>query len=177
VTPFAEFALMRHVEQQADQLEALSQHDPLTGAPNRRAWDVALALALNRAGRDGTPVTVVLLDLDRFKLFNDTYGHQSGDRLLKEAVAAWQPQLRGGDLLARYGGEEFVLLLPQVSVDQAYAVLERLQQAVPMNQTFSAGLAVWNGQESPDALLARADTALYAAKNAGRDQVALAPAA
>jgi diguanylate cyclase (GGDEF)-like protein len=168
--------LIRRVEQQADQLEALSQHDALTGAPNRRAWDAALPLALNHASRAGTPLTVVLLDLDHFKRFNDTYGHQMGDRLLKEAVTAWQPRLRGGDVLARYGGEEFVLLLPQVSLQQASEVVERLRQDMPMGQSFSAGLAVWDGLESADALLARADAALYAAKDAGRDQVVFAAA-
>jgi diguanylate cyclase (GGDEF)-like protein len=166
--------LIAQVEQQADQLEALSQHDPLTGAANRRAWDAALPLALDGARRDGTSLVMVLLDLDHFKRFNDTHGHQMGDRLLKEVVAAWQSRLRRGDVLARYGGEEFVVLLPQASLEQAYEVVERLRQAMPLSQSFSAGLAVWDGQEASDALLARADTALYAAKDAGRDRVVLA---
>jgi diguanylate cyclase (GGDEF)-like protein len=118
---------------------------------------------------------LALLDLDHFKRFNDTYGHQMGDQLLKDAVAAWKSRLRRGDVLARYGGEEFVVLLPQASLDHAYEVVERLREAMPLDQSFSAGLAVWDRQEPSDALLARADAALYAAKDAGRDQVVLAP--
>lgn len=168
--------LIQRIRRQADQLEALTQQDPLTGAANRRAWDASLPLAFDRARRDGTALTVVLLDLDRFKVFNDTHGHQAGDRLLKEAVAAWQSQLRHGDLLARYGGEEFILYLPQVPQQQAYEIVERLRQVTPLDQSFSAGLAVWNGHESGEVLLARADTAMYGAKQAGRDQIVLAAA-
>jgi diguanylate cyclase (GGDEF)-like protein len=167
--------LIGQIKQQAAELETLSQHDPLTGAANRRAWDSALPLALDRARRDGTQLVIVLLDLDHFKRFNDTYGHQMGDRLLEDAVTAWRPRLRQGDVLARYGGEEFVVLLPQASLDHAYNVVERLRQAMPLGQSFSAGLAVWDGDEPSDALLARADAALYAAKDAGRDRVVLAP--
>jgi diguanylate cyclase (GGDEF)-like protein len=167
--------LIAQIKQQAAELETLSQHDPLTGAANRRAWDAALPLALDRARADGSRLSVVLLDLDYFKRFNDTYGHQMGDRLLEDAVTAWRPRLREGDVLARYGGEEFVVLLPNATLEQAYDVVERLREAMPLGQSFSAGLAVWDGDEPSDALLARADAALYAAKDAGRDQVVLAP--
>jgi predicted signal transduction protein with EAL and GGDEF domain len=95
--------LIRQVEQQAAQLETLAQHDPLTGAANRRAWDHALPVEMDRARRAGTPLAVALLDLDHFKRFNDQYGHQAGDQLLRTATEAWRSLLRSSDLLARYG--------------------------------------------------------------------------
>lgn len=174
--------LLQQVEQQAsilgrqaEELTQLAQRDPLTGLANRRAWERALALALEHAQRDGTLLTLAVIDLDHFKRYNDQYGHQGGDRLLKEAAAAWKSGLRSNDVLARYGGEEFALLIPDGGTEAA-VLLDRLRPLTPSGQTFSAGLAVWDGQESSDELFARADTALYDAKNAGRNRVALAAA-
>jgi diguanylate cyclase len=163
--------LIRQVEQQAAQLETLAQHDPLTGAANRRAWDHALPVEMDRARRAGTPLVVALLDLDHFKRFNDQYGHQAGDQLLRAATEAWRSLLRSSDLLARYGGEEFAVLLPSSTLGQAVEVVDRLRQATPLAQTFSAGVALWHGTETSDQLVARADKALYRAKQAGRDRV------
>jgi diguanylate cyclase len=109
-----------------------------------------------------------MIDLDHFKKFNDEYGHPAGDRLLKGAAAAWTGELRGVDLLARYGGEEFIALLPGSSGDEAVEVLGRLRAATPLGQSFSAGVAMWDGVETSDELIARADEALYQAKAAGR---------
>jgi diguanylate cyclase len=163
--------LIRQVEQQAAQLETLAQHDALTGAANRRAWDSRLPVEMDRARRAGTPLAVALLDLDHFKRFNDQYGHQAGDQLLKSATMAWQSLLRSSDLLARYGGEEFAVLLPSSTLGQAVDALDRLRAATPLAQTFSAGVAMWHGDETSDQLVARADKALYQAKQAGRNQV------
>jgi diguanylate cyclase (GGDEF)-like protein len=163
--------LVRQVEEQSEQLAALARRDGLTGIPNRRTWDNELPVAMDRARRDGVPLAVAILDLDHFKDFNDQYGHQAGDRLLKSATAAWSRMLRTTDLLCRYGGEEFGVLLPAATTDQAAEVLERLRAVTPQGQTFSAGLAGWDGQEVSDELVARADRALYAAKAAGRDRV------
>jgi diguanylate cyclase (GGDEF)-like protein len=163
--------LVRQVEEQSEQLAALARRDGLTGIPNRRTWDSELPVAMDRARRDGVPLAVAILDLDHFKDFNDQYGHQAGDRLLKSATAAWSRMLRTTDLLCRYGGEEFGVLLPAATTDQADEVLERLRAVTPQGQTFSAGLAGWDGQEVSDELVARADRALYAAKAAGRDRV------
>ena len=115
-----------------------------------------------------------MLDLDRFKRFNDEYGHQAGDRLLKTAAAAWSGQLRTVDHLARYGGEEFIVLLPTASAELATMVLERLRSATPAGQTFSAGVATWDRNETSEELIARADQALYEAKDAGRDRIQVA---
>jgi diguanylate cyclase (GGDEF)-like protein len=163
--------LIRQVERQAAQLEMLAEHDPLTGAANRRAWERAVPVEMDRARRAGTPLTLALLDLDHFKRFNDEYGHQAGDRLLKRATAAWQTLLRTTDLLARYGGEEFAVLLPGVPLASGVEVVDRLRQITPRAQTLSAGVACWDGSETSDQFMARADQALYQAKHAGRNQV------
>jgi diguanylate cyclase (GGDEF)-like protein len=163
--------LVRQVEDQAEQLAALARHDGLTGVPNRRTWDGELPVAMDRARRDGKPLTVALLDLDHFKRHNDEHGHQAGDRLLKDATAAWSAALRSTDLLCRYGGEEFGVLMPGATAEQAAEVLERLRAVTPGSQTFSAGVACWDRREISDELVARADRALYAAKAAGRDRV------
>jgi diguanylate cyclase (GGDEF)-like protein len=163
------------LEKQAVVLRELAQHDALTGLPNRRAWDAALSTVVTRGARDGSSFCVAILDLDYFKRYNDSFGHPAGDRLLKTAAATWAARLRRSDLLARYGGEEFVVLLPDTTEAQAVALLDELRAATPENQTFSAGVAVWDGIEPEQALLERADRALYTAKEAGRNRVACAP--
>jgi diguanylate cyclase (GGDEF)-like protein len=123
--------LVRQVEEQSDQLAALARHDGLTGIPNRRTWDRELPVAMDRARRDDVPLSVAILDLDHFKHFNDRFGHQAGDRLLKSATTAWSQLLRSTDLLCRYGGEEFSVLLPDATIEQAAEVLERLRRITP----------------------------------------------
>jgi diguanylate cyclase (GGDEF)-like protein len=151
----------------------LAASDPLTGLPNRRRWDEEAARMVARAERTGEPLTIALLDLDRFKSYNDAHGHQAGDRLLKTAAAAWRDQLRAGDLLARWGGEEFAVALPGATAEQAVPVLERLRRATPDGQTASAGAASFSPGASLAELVERADQALYAAKAAGRDRLQL----
>jgi diguanylate cyclase (GGDEF)-like protein len=167
--------LVREIDAQAHQLRLLAQVDELTGLPNRRAWSGELPHALERARRDARPLAVAMIDLDRFKSFNDEYGHPAGDRLLKSAAAAWTAELRGVDVLARYGGEEFIALLPDATADQAVEILARLRAATPLGQSFSAGVSVWDGRESSDELIARADETLYQAKGAGRRRTAVHP--
>ncbi|NAZ80836.1 diguanylate cyclase [Kineococcus sp. R8] len=170
--------LVRHLQEQAGKLAALARSDALTGLPNRRTSDAELERMRERAGCDGTPLSLAMLDLDHFKAFNDTFGHQAGDRLLVETGAAWRTVLTastGGDaVLARWGGEEFVVLLPGRDAASARAAVQALRPATPAGQTFSAGVAQWDGREDPGALVSRADAALYAAKTAGRDRVLLA---
>jgi diguanylate cyclase (GGDEF)-like protein len=162
--------LMRRVEGQARLLGELALLDELTGLPNRRAWSSQLALAIERARRKHTPLAIAMIDLDHFKRFNDTYGHPAGDQLLRTAAAAWRHRVRVIDQLARYGGEEFILTLPDADGAHAEAIIARLRAVTPLGQTFSAGVAVWDGAEPVDALLARADRALYGAKQAGRNR-------
>jgi diguanylate cyclase (GGDEF)-like protein len=162
--------LLRQLEQQSRKVRELSHTDELTGLPNRRAWTVELPRAIEHARRQGVALSVAMLDLDHFKLFNDTYGHPAGDRLLKAAGAAWQERLRGVDYLARYGGEEFLVLLPDAEATRAVEVVDRLRVGTPLGQTFSAGVATWDGRETSEELVARADAALYRAKQAGRNR-------
>ncbi|HEX3733794.1 MAG TPA: diguanylate cyclase [Solirubrobacterales bacterium] len=152
-------------------VEALAHSDALTGLPNRRALDELLVAGMTRARRSGSPLCLAVLDLDRFKIYNDSHGHLAGDRALRDCAAAWDAKLRGGDIVARFGGEEFVVVLPDCPLDGAAETLERLRAATPEGQTCSVGLACWDFAETAEELLGRADTALYAAKDAGRDRL------
>lgn len=163
--------LVGQVQDKARQLDAVAHIDALTALPNRRAWDQALECRIASARRRGTPVVVAILDLDYFKRYNDEFGHQGGDELLTTAAGAWRDELRPEDLLARYGGEEFGAIFDHARLGEADRIIERLQAVTPCGQTFSAGAAQWNGQETAEELLARADRALYAAKRAGRNRV------
>ncbi|WP_337061264.1 GGDEF domain-containing protein [Kineococcus sp. G2] len=167
--------LLQQVRSQAVQLAALARTDPLTGAANRRTWDHELSRACALSARTGEGLYVALLDLDRFKAYNDTRGHQAGDELLKAATAAWGDALGADGFLARWGGEEFAVLLTSADEDGALRRLDALRAVVPHGQTCSAGVARWDGTEEPAAVLARADEALYAAKTGGRDRLAVAP--
>lgn len=153
-----------------DQLTDEALTDPLTELPNRRAWDGQIGAAMT----DGHPVAVAMLDIDRFKQFNDSYGHPAGDRLLRETAAAWRAEIRAEDLLARLGGEEFALLLTGRDTPSVAALVERLRHSMPAQQTVSAGIAVRNDGETPEQLLNRADQALYEAKASGRDRAVFA---
>jgi diguanylate cyclase (GGDEF)-like protein len=154
-------------------LEIAARTDDLTGLLNRRAWDEELGRELSRADRSGAALCVAILDLDRFKEYNDTHGHQAGDRFLKQIAGTWSQSLRTGDILARYGGEEFAIALPGTNLEHAQEMLDRLRGALPEDQTCSAGVCQWDGEESAEQLTARADTLLYAAKAAGRNRVIL----
>jgi diguanylate cyclase (GGDEF)-like protein len=166
----AHMALRQHVRE----LEALARTDALTGVANRRAGEEALDRALALADRRDAPLSVVMLDLDHFKAYNDRRGHGAGDLLLQRTARAWRHELRASDLLARWGGEEFLAVLPDCSLaDAAVVVAERLRAAVPAPATCSAGVARRAPAEPRDDLLRRADRALYAAKGEGRDRVAV----
>jgi diguanylate cyclase (GGDEF)-like protein len=162
------FNQIRH---QNTRLQAFAGTDPLTGSANRRAWDEELSLALIRGARDGLPLSMAIIDIDDFKGFNDRHGHQAGDRLLKESAAAWRSILRASDVLARIGGDEFGVLLPGCALDKAASIADRLRAAVPASSGCSVGVAVWDGRETAAGLVARADRALYDAKEQGRDRV------
>ena len=145
--------------------EALT--DALTGLPNRRAWDVEIARALQGRG----PVGVAMFDIDHFKRFNDTHGHPAGDRLLREAASRWRAEMRAGDFLARLGGEEFALLVTGADVTTIATIVARLCARMPAQQTCSAGIALRSIGDTPEQLVARADAALYEAKTGGRNRV------
>jgi diguanylate cyclase (GGDEF)-like protein len=166
--------LVAQVREQAGQLAELAHNDALTGMPNRRAWELELAREMAIARRTGMPLSVSVLDLDHFKQYNDEYGHQAGDHLLTAAAARWKSHLREQDYIARYGGEEFCVMITGSPAARAVPVLERLLTATPEGQTFSAGVATWDGAETAESLVARADAALYHAKRSGRARVIVA---
>lgn len=153
-------------------LEDLGLTDGLTGLPNRRALVERIADARLESRRRDEPLALAMLDLDEFKAFNDAFGHLAGDDLLREFAAHLTGRLRTADFVARFGGEEFCLLLPGTDAPGAVRVLDELHRQVSGDAhggvTFSAGVAIWDGDESGDALVGRADRALYAAKAAGR---------
>jgi diguanylate cyclase (GGDEF)-like protein/PAS domain S-box-containing protein len=154
-----------------DRLQDIALTDELTGLPNRRRWQEDLQREMARARRTGHGLCIAMIDIDGFKEFNDTRGHQAGDDLLRRTADAWNEVLRATDMLARYGGDEFLLLLPECPVDEALVVLDRLRGATPAELTCSIGLTPSSGDEGPDAVLARADAALYDAKRRGRNAV------
>lgn len=149
------------------------REDPLTRISNRRRWDERLVEEVARAQRDGSSLSLAVIDLDRFKAYNDSRGHQRGDDLLRTAASAWHASLRATDVVARIGGEEFGVLLPCCDEAGARRVLEQLRRLVPDGQTCSVGVAVWAGEPS-DVLVRRADEALYQAKREGRDRIVTA---
>ncbi len=167
-------------------LEELANIDGLTGVTNHRHFQENFDRELNRAIRGDHALALIMVDLDHFKRINDTYGHQAGDFVLKEACRIWKEQLRDYDTLARYGGEEFVVLLPESDAEAALAVAEKLRQATSEHDfdnkgeryavTASFGVSVFApGKDEPskDELIEQADAALYEAKKKGRNRVVL----
>lgn len=166
------------------QLQELAIRDPLTGLFNRRAFDTRLEGEMQRAERYGRPLSLIMIDLDHFKFYNDANGHPQGDILLQEASQVIQAGVRSTDVVARYGGEEFVVILPETPVAAALIVAKDIQETVaahpfprcerqPGGQlTISLGVASYpedtgNAQQ----LLQRVDEVLYQAKRNGRNQV------
>jgi diguanylate cyclase (GGDEF)-like protein len=145
--------------------------DSLTGLVNRREWSSSLDRELSRARRTHEPLSLLLLDIDHFKQYNDRYGHPAGDRLLADASTAWAEQLREVDVFARLGGEEFAVALPCCGLEGALQVAERLRAAMPHGEACSLGVCVWNEQATAEELYAAADRALYSAKEGGRNRV------
>jgi diguanylate cyclase (GGDEF)-like protein len=163
-------------------LERLGLTDGLTGIYNRRFFDQMLPREVNRSHRLGTQVSLLMLDIDHFKRFNDRLGHPAGDEALRTVVRTLGQRLRDMDFVARYGGEEFAVVLPGADRDSALATAERLRSAVesatfglPANSerlTVSIGVAVYpEDADDASSLLAAADHALYAGKQAGRNTV------
>lgn len=173
--------------QSEQRLSALSQKDPLTGAYNRRYFDEQARVECARAHRYGQALSVLMLDLDKFKMVNDTHGHAAGDEVLKTVVRIGLKTLRKSDVLARYGGEEFVILLPHAGIIESKMLAERLRKAIEetiipcdtllLKATVSIGVSTLAEHESEvGIMLGRADHALYTAKSNGRNRVEITPA-
>jgi diguanylate cyclase (GGDEF)-like protein len=176
--------LQRHRAQLSglnDELARLAAVDPLTGLRNRRAIEQYLSDSMSAARRHSLDLSLLIVDLDRFKVFNDTLGHQQGDAVLAHAARVLDDALRAEDAIGRWGGEEFLVVLPATDEEGALHVTERLRAALAADQpesaqahqlpvTITIGLAEWC-QESIGELISRADSALYLGKDAGRDTV------
>ncbi len=167
-----------------DELRKQAIHDPLTGLFNRRYLDETLPRELNRAQRINAPLCVVMLDIDGFKQFNDSFGHGPGDLLLREFASVLREYLRKSDISCRYGGDEFVLIMPDSSIDETLQRVERIRVFLKELQqirntglkvsviTLSAGIAAMPEHGSTESeLIKAADEAMYAAKQAGRDRI------
>ncbi|MCK1362297.1 GGDEF domain-containing protein [Bradyrhizobium sp. 199] len=162
-------------------IEELAQIDELTGVLNRRYVMRALNDEMARAQRAATPCSVAILDIDFFKRINDGYGHPTGDEVLRGFAITLAANIRSIDRLGRYGGEEFLVVMPGSSKDQAVSAMDRLRQVISeldwnsisndLRVTFSAGIEQVRPNDAPEDILARADAALYKAKDAGRNRI------
>jgi diguanylate cyclase (GGDEF)-like protein len=150
-------------------MAALTLTDPHTGLVTRRIWDEELPRELARARRAEVPMSVAILDIDHMTAFNMLRGEREGDMLIKETAARWRNELREVDVLARLDGTEFGVILPGCGLGEACDVLDRVRAATPREQTASAGVARWDGEEPAELLMVRAQDALAAAKSAGRN--------
>ena len=169
------------LQAQTAKLEELATTDALTGAYNRRKFNGLILAEIARVRRYEHPLSLLILDIDHFKRVNDTHGHEAGDEVLVVLAGLIRAGIRATDSLARWGGEEFVVLSPEVTVDEAMGLAERLRSAAGAYEysfagrvTVSIGVAQHRAGETPDELFARADEALYAAKEGGRDRVEVA---
>jgi diguanylate cyclase (GGDEF)-like protein len=155
--------------------------DPLTGAGNRIALSNTLQREIELAKRYDQSMAVLMVDLDEFKLINDSYGHTCGDQVLKQLVTAFNEEIRGSDVVFRYGGEEFVILLTNTTLESARYIAERIRNAVcnlnvqqrgeEIKTSVSIGLSMLHPEDTVKRLLERADYAMYTAKNAGKNRV------
>jgi diguanylate cyclase (GGDEF)-like protein len=179
--------MVRRLREGRAELERLSVTDELTGLANRRRLMAELDRELRRSDRHGHPFAILMLDVDRFKHFNDTFGHPAGDAVLERLANTLRECVRDVDTVARYGGEEFVVILPETPAAEAARVAERIRArtekdrftpeggTVDLSVTVSVGYAVFPEHAgTPDALIEAADQALYRSKKSGRNRVRVA---
>jgi diguanylate cyclase len=170
-----------------ENLEAVrseSLTDPLTSLHNRKSFDAALTAAIAAARMSGESLSLVMMDVDHFKKFNDTFGHLTGDQVLRLVALSVKQNVKGQDIAARYGGEEFAVVLPNTILRSAATVADQIRRVVMTKElkkrstgenlgrvTISIGVATLNPGDTAQSLIGRADTCLYAAKRQGRNRV------
>ena len=177
-------ALKRYYNQKRDSLSDLAFRDELTGLFNRRYFDQKLTEEIDRSSRYGRPVSLILGDIDKFKSYNDEFGHQKGDEVLRGVSDLLRGSCRSSDTAARYGGEEMAVILPETGAEGAMRMAEKARSIIAAragdvagrNVTISMGVATFNDANSgPAELVAAADRALYQAKDDGRNRCVLDP--
>ena len=172
------------LQRDLDEVRRESMLDPLTKIFNRKSFDEGLLKSFTEAAQLGTPLCLMLLDIDHFKRFNDTWGHQTGDQVLRLVALSVKQNVKGADLAARFGGEEFAVILPNTPMRSALTVAEHIRRAVMSKElvkrstgenlgrvTISIGVASYRPGDTYASLIDRADTCLYAAKRGGRNKV------
>jgi diguanylate cyclase len=187
-------ALEAHLKASKHEISQLQQNleaartesltDPLTTLANRKFFDLALEKAMAECANAGEPLSLMMTDIDYFKKFNDTYGHLTGDQVLRLVALSVKQNVKGQDIAARYGGEEFAIVLPRTALGPALTVAEHIRSAVMGKKlmkrstgthlgriTISIGIAVLRADDTPQSLIGRADAGLYAAKRHGRNRV------
>ena len=177
----------KHIENLQSSLEAIryeSLIDELTTLNNRKHFDNSLEKVIRNSEESRRGFCLLMTDIDHFKKFNDTYGHQTGDQVLRLVALSVKQNIKSQDIACRYGGEEFAIILPHTELDQAVEIAEKIRAAVMAKElvkrstgenlgrvTISAGVAAFGQNDSAHSIIARADEAMYAAKNAGRNLV------
>ena len=173
-----------NLQQSLEAIRAESLTDPLTGLGNRKYFDRMIETAVQDALATGEPLSLLMFDIDHFKSFNDSYGHLTGDQVLRLVGMSLKQTIKGQDITARYGGEEFAVVLPSTALRQALTVADHIRRAVMAKElkkkstgeilgrvTISVGVSLLKPGDDPDALIERADACLYAAKRNGRNRV------
>lgn len=173
-----------NLQQSLEAIRAESLTDPLTGLGNRKYFDRMIGMAVQGALASGEPLSLLLLDIDHFKSFNDSYGHLTGDQVLRLVGMSLKQTIKGQDITARYGGEEFAVVLPNTALRQALTVADHIRRAVMAKElkkkstgeilgrvTISVGVSMLKQGDDTETLIDRADACLYAAKRNGRNRV------
>jgi diguanylate cyclase len=167
-----------------ERIQKEAMNDPLTGVKNRKTFDQEIERCILSARKEGEPLALMMADVDHFKRFNDQWGHQTGDHVLRLVAEVMKANVKGKDTLARYGGEEFSIILPGTTLENAKMLADRMRRAIESRRlkkrrteedlgliTISIGVAQWRPNEPSDTLIERADSCLYMAKAAGRNRV------
>jgi diguanylate cyclase len=173
-----------NLQQSLEAIRAESLTDPLTGLGNRKYFDRSIEMAVQAALANGEPLSLLMFDIDHFKSFNDSYGHLTGDQVLRLVGMSLRQTIKGQDITARYGGEEFAVVLPNTALRQALTVADHIRRAVMAKElkkkstgeilgrvTISVGVSMLKPGDDTDSLIERADACLYAAKRNGRNRV------